>query len=171
MELEDGIDPSVKKIKSQVPELTRPARNLKAKIHSKNRKPQGRKQKHKPRAAKYHNWLTPFCWTQIVIATKQVGWQMGTSDIANRLKKRDPATFSRISRNTIEGWVDRSGVKPQWKESVLRRVEDGNNPGHSSGGHRGILVRVRPLCKPESRFDNHIPSLGILMLSKQSRHD
>src|SRR6266545_6019955 len=97
-------------------------------------------------------------------------WQMGASDIANRLKKRDPATFSQISRNTIEGWVDRSGVKPRWKESVLRQVEDGNNPGHSSGGHRGILVRVRPLCKPESRFDNHIPSLGILMLSKQSRH-
>ena len=48
MELEDGVDPSVKKIKSQVPELMRPARNLKAKIHSKNRKPQGRKQKHKP---------------------------------------------------------------------------------------------------------------------------
>src|SRR5260221_2181523 len=109
MELEDARDPSAKKIKSKVPELTRPARNLKAKIHTKNRKPQGRKQKYEPRAAKYHNWLTPFCWTQIVIATKQVGWQMGASDIANRLKKRDPVTFCQISRNTIEGWIDRSG--------------------------------------------------------------
>ena len=140
MVLEDSTDPSLKKIKGNIAELTRPARDLKDKIHAQNRKPQGRKQKHKPRAAKYNNWLTPFCWTQIVLVTKQVGWRMGASDIAGRLKKRDPVTFGQINRNTIEGWIDRSTAKPHWKESVLRRVEDGNSPGHNKGGQRGILV-------------------------------
>lgn len=66
---------------------------------------------------------------------------MGASDIANGLRKRDPVTFERISRNTIEGWIDRSSEKPQWKESVLRRVQSGDGPGHDRGGSRGILVR------------------------------
>lgn len=140
MELEDSTDPSLKKIKGNIAELTRPARDLKGKIHAQNRKPQGRKQKNKPRAAKYHNWLTPFCWTQIVIAAKQAGQSMGASDIATRLKKRDLVTFGQISRNTIEGWIDRSSGNPCWKDSVLRRVEDGNSPGHNKGGRRGILV-------------------------------
>jgi hypothetical protein len=140
MELDDSTDPSLKKIKGNIAELTRPARDVKGKIHAQNRKPQGRKQKNKPRAAKYNNWLTPFCWTQIVIAAKQAGRSMGASDIATRLKKRDPITFGQISRNTIEGWIDRSSGKPHWKDSVLRRVEDGNSPGHNKGGRRGILV-------------------------------
>jgi hypothetical protein len=146
MELEDSTDPSLKKIKGNIVELTRPARDVKGKIHAQNRKPQGQKQKNKPRAAKYHNWLTPFCWTQIVIVAKQVGWSMGASDIAMRLKKRDPVTFGQISRNTIEGWIDRSSGNPRWKDSVLRRVEDGNNPGHDKGGRRGILVCFEGIC-------------------------
>ena len=161
MELEDAADPSVKKIKTRVAELTRPARSLKETIHTKNRKPQGRKQKNKPRPAKYHNWLTPFCWTQIVIATKQVGWRMGASDIAKKLKSQDPVTFDKISRNTIEGWIDRSGSKPRWKESVLRRVEDGNNPGHSNGGRRGILVSVKLTSGSEQDIDIDIPLVRV----------
>jgi hypothetical protein len=77
---------------------------------------------------------------------KQVGWSMGASDIAMRLKKRDPVTFGQISRNTIEGWIDRSSGNPRWKDSVLRRVEDGNNPGHDKGGRRGILVCFEGIC-------------------------
>lgn len=119
MELEDSPDPSLKKIKGNIAELTRPAKDLKGKIHAQNRKPQGRKLKNKPRAAKYTNWLTPFCWTQIVIAAKQVGRSMGASDIATCLKKRDPVTFGKISRNTIEGWIDRSNGNLHWKDSVL----------------------------------------------------
>ena len=72
-----------------MPELTRPARELKAKYQDQNHKPQGwkQKEKNKPRPAKYCNWLTPFCWTQIIAVTKEVGWAMGASDITNQLKK------------------------------------------------------------------------------------
>lgn len=102
----------------------------------KNCKPQGRKLKPKniPRPAKYHDWLTPLCWTQIVIATKNVGWKMGALDIAKGLKKRDPVTFQKINRNTIEGWIDRTGEKPRWKDSVLRRMQSGDGPGHNKTG-------------------------------------
>jgi hypothetical protein len=140
MELEDSTDPSLKKIKGNIAELTRPARDLKGKVHTQNWKPQGRKQKNKPCAAKYNNWLMTFCWTQIVIVAKQVGQSMGASDIAIRLKKRDPVTFGQISRNMIEGWIDHSSGNPRWKDSVLRRVENGHNSGHNKGGRQGILV-------------------------------
>ena len=60
---------------------------------------------------------------------------MGASDIVNGLRKRDPVTF------TVEGWIDRSGEKPHWKESVLRRAQSGDGPGHDKGGSQGILVR------------------------------
>ncbi|KAF8233019.1 hypothetical protein L208DRAFT_1268982 [Tricholoma matsutake] len=119
MELKDSTDPSLKKIKGNIVELTQPVRDVKGKIHAQNRKPQGQKQKNKPQAAKYHNWLTPFCWTQIVIVAKQVGQLMGASDIAMHLKKRDPVTFGQISHNTIEGWIDCSSGNPCWKDSVL----------------------------------------------------
>lgn len=101
MDLSDKTDPSLKKIKGNTPELTRPARELKKKLKGLNRKPQGRKLKHGPRLAKYHNWLTPFCWTQIAMVTKKVGWS--ASDIANGLKKLSPVVFGGINRNTIEG--------------------------------------------------------------------
>lgn len=55
MKLEDSTDPSLKKIKGNIAELTRPERDLKGKIHAQNRKSQGRKQKNKSRAAKYNN--------------------------------------------------------------------------------------------------------------------
>ena len=66
---------------------------------------------------------------------------MSTSEIANGLKKCNPDTFGKINCNTIEGWIDRSGAKPKWKDSVLHRIDDGNNPGHNKGGQGGILVR------------------------------
>lgn len=65
---------------------------------------------------------------------------MSTTDMVNRLKKRDPITFDGINCSTIERWIDRSDAKPQWKESVLRQVEDGNSPGHDKGSRRGISV-------------------------------
>ncbi|PPQ92036.1 hypothetical protein CVT25_004904 [Psilocybe cyanescens] len=97
MELEDSMDLGTQMVKQKIVELMQPARKLQEKIHSQNCKPQGQKQKHKPHPAKYHNWLTPFCWTQIVIVAKQVGSKMGASDIANRLKKRNPVTFAKIN--------------------------------------------------------------------------
>ena len=139
MELSDVTDKSLKKIKGNIPELTRPARELKLKMRAEKRKAQGRKRIHQPRPAKYHNWLTPFCWTQISIVAKQVGWGMSASAIEDGLKKRDPITFANIRRTTINGWIDRSGDTPQWKDSILRRVEAGNSPGHNKGGCRGIL--------------------------------
>ena len=97
MELSDATDKSLKKIKGNIPELTHPARELKGKMRAEKRKAQGRKRKYEPRPAIYHNWLTPFCWTQIVIIAKQVGWKMSASAIADGLKKRDPITFAKIS--------------------------------------------------------------------------
>ena len=85
MELRDHTSPN-KKAKGEIAELTRPARALKAEIRNKNRKPQGRKKIYATRPAKYHNWHTPFCRSQILLAVKEVGWRMGASDIVRALK-------------------------------------------------------------------------------------
>ena len=66
--------------------------------------------------------------------TKQVGWQMNASEIANGLKKQNPNTFGKINCNTIEGWIDQSGTRPKWKDSILHHVKDGNSPSHDKGG-------------------------------------
>jgi hypothetical protein len=116
MELADTADESVKMIKGNVAELTRPARAILEKIKNQKHKPPGRKRKNQSRPAKNTNWLTPFCWSQIVIVAKQVGWKMSASAMADALKKRDPITFAGINRTTIDGWIDRSGDRPRWKE-------------------------------------------------------
>ena len=139
MELADTTDESVKKIKGNIAELSRPARAIKEKMKDQKRDPKGRKRKNLSRPTKNTNWLTPFCWTQIVIVAKQVSWRMSASAIADGLKKRDPITFAGINRTTIDRWIDRSGDRPRWKEKTLQRAENGNSPGHDKGGHRGIL--------------------------------
>src|ERR1700678_2750891 len=103
MELSNVANKSLKKIKGNIPELTRPARELKTKMRegkmrAKKRKAPGRETIHKPRPAKYHNWLTPLCWTQVTIIAKQVSWRMNASAITDVLKKRDPIIFSKISQ-------------------------------------------------------------------------
>jgi hypothetical protein len=51
---------------ASIPELTRPARSILEKHKSKTQKPQGRKATKTIRPAKYHNWHTPACWSQIL---------------------------------------------------------------------------------------------------------
>jgi hypothetical protein len=145
MELSDRSHAS-KKAKQSIAELTRPARALKQKINTKNKKPQGRKKIHEPRPAKYHNWHTPFCWSQIQLAAKKVGWKMSSSAMVTALRRMDPDTFAGISRTTIEGWIDRTGDRPQWRDAVLQKVEQGNDPGHNKGGRRGVLVHHSAKC-------------------------
>ena len=146
MELADRV--SLTK-KSKIAELTHPARALKEKMRSAKKNPKGRKRKNEARPAVYHNWHTPFCWSQIKIAAKQEGWKMSASAIVQALKCMDPDTFADISHMTIEGWIDRKGPTPRWSDAFLKKVEQGNDPGHSKGGRRGILVRNQ-LSKKET---------------------
>ncbi|KAF8234197.1 hypothetical protein L208DRAFT_1157549, partial [Tricholoma matsutake] len=103
MDLEDRAS---KKAKGNIAELTHPACALKTKIKNKHRKPQGQKKKHQERPAKYHNWHMPFCWSQILLAAKEVGWRMGASDIICILKQRDADTFAGITCSAVNEWID-----------------------------------------------------------------
>ena len=79
---------------------------------------------------------------------------MSASAIVHALNRMDPDTFANISRTTIEGWIDRNGPKPRWSDAVLKKVEQGNDPGHSKGGRRGILVRNQLSKKNLERLIN-----------------
>jgi hypothetical protein len=111
------------------PEVSKRARHSNAKLSHPNRaererhthiqKPQGRKCKHVTHDAIYHNWHSPFLWSQIVAAAKDpaVGESMSARAIAKVLMKKNPQDFGSISRNTIAGWIDCSGVRigPNWR--------------------------------------------------------
>lgn len=127
-----------------IPELTRPARTIIMKYKAKNRKPSGRKLTKAPRPAKYHNWHTPAAWSQIELAAKEAGPTMSASVIVAILKKRDPVFFARIRHSTINDWIDRSGPRARWTDAVQERIKSktGNEPGHTKGGRRGILVKM-----------------------------
>jgi hypothetical protein len=71
---------------------------------------------------------------------------MSSSAMVTALRRMDPDTFAGISRTTIEGWIDRTGDRPQWRDAVLQKVEQGNDPGHNKGGRRGVLVRHSAKC-------------------------
>lgn len=135
-------DHNTKKARSQIPELSRPNRHYKEAIHEKTKKPQGRKQIHQPKEAIYHNWHTPFLWSQITLAAKDhnVGRSMSSFLIVKVLQKKDPTTFSGIARSTVKGWIDRSGPTPCWSEKALKLAEAGNHQAHPNGGQRGALV-------------------------------
>jgi hypothetical protein len=134
-------DPGIsKKRRMDLAEETRPARLLKKKIKEKNRKSQGRKQKHEQRRAKYHNWFTPACWRMIEQAGKAAGSKMSATQIVKIAKARNPEIFENLSRETVRDWIDKSGTRPRWSDATLRRVEAGNSPGHANGGRHGVFV-------------------------------
>lgn len=87
------------------------------------------------------NWLNPGTFRRIKLATLAVGGpNMSTRAIVQELQRQDNKLFSKLSPATVEGWIDRSGSVTRWSDKVLARAKHGNNPGHSNGGRKGVLV-------------------------------
>jgi hypothetical protein len=139
LKLEDGPS-SFESQEKGLPELSRPAREIQKKIKIAKRKPQGPMPHKVPRPAKYMNWFSPFLWSQINTAARITGWKMSATEIVHELRKHNPETFGKISRTTVNEWIDRTGDRPRWSDAALEKVGQGNNPGHNKGGRRGILV-------------------------------
>ncbi|KAJ7207216.1 hypothetical protein GGX14DRAFT_396626 [Mycena pura] len=124
---------------------TRPKRAFKDEILAAHRThASGRKRIHARRPPKYANYKTPFLFRQIQSAgavnnDPQTG--LSASGIVKTLRGRDYRTFAKLSRTTIQGWMekDKKG-RNIWKRKVLDEVElRGDRPGHSLGGPRGAL--------------------------------
>ena len=118
MQLQDT--PS-KRQKLEVPELSRPNRAESERTRQKRKamEKRGRPRVHETRNATYHNWFSPFLWSQILLAGKAAGWQMSASMIRNWLQKKDPRVFGNISQTTINEWINRTGDQPKWSENAL----------------------------------------------------
>jgi hypothetical protein len=128
-----------------VAKASRPARQLKAKFSEgkRNKKKPGPARKQEPPSnTKYTNWQTAFLWQKIRQAAARAGPQMSATKIVEEAKRIDPILFGNLTRSTVWGWIDMSGVKPKWKESILERVKRNNDVGHSKGGCIGVLVRL-----------------------------
>ena len=118
-------------------ELTRPKCTIIKEYNERKCKPQGRKTTKVARPAKYHNWFTMGCWSQIQLAAKTVGLSMSTTGIVMELRKRDPIVF---------GEIRCTGVA-RWRKAIVGQMEDGRRimPGHTNGGHKGILAKYLDL--------------------------
>jgi hypothetical protein len=127
--------------KREVVEASRPAQQIKMKLKEKTRKPSGRKPKNTARPGQYTNWGAPFLWSCILAAQRKVGWSPQT--IVNELHRVNHDVFQHLSRSTVGGWIELVQGFHQWKPHILqKRSENGNMPGHSNGGRRGVLVRT-----------------------------
>ncbi|KAF8232946.1 hypothetical protein L208DRAFT_1269528, partial [Tricholoma matsutake] len=91
---------------------------LRKKIKDRTRKPQGTKQKKVARPAKYVNWFSPLCWSQINTVAQIVGWKMSVGDIVHELQKQNPDTFGKLNQSMVRGWIDHTGDHPQWSDAV-----------------------------------------------------
>lgn len=80
---------------------------------------------------------------------------MGASAIVTAAQKLDPVLFAALRRTTVDSWIDRSQDKPRWKDSVLKKIEQGNDPGHKNGGQRGVVVSS--IFIRLTKFDMRIP--------------
>jgi hypothetical protein len=90
----------------------------------------------------YHNWFSPFLWSQIELGAKHpsVRKSLSTYQLVKVMQQKDPITFGGLSRSTIEGWIDRSGAVPRWNDATLARIERGNHQGYDHEGRKGVLV-------------------------------
>ena len=125
-------------------ELSHPEHAQKERVRQK-KKYKGRTRKHEAHDAVYHNWFSPFLWSQIDGAVKHpsVGNNMSSWYLIKVLKLKDPVVFAQLSRSTIKNWIDQMGSKPQWSDATLRKAEQGNHQGHNHGGWQGALVNVK----------------------------
>jgi hypothetical protein len=92
-------DAPMKCQKHSVVELSQPNQAQKEPTHEERKKGQkiGCPHVHQVEDAVYHNWFSPFLWTQILAAGVEVGWEMSASAIINCFQKKDPTIFAKIS--------------------------------------------------------------------------
>lgn len=130
---------------SSIAEDSRPAKRLNDKFQQRCRKSGGRKKKKTRKGSTYVNWLEPFLFRRIKAAARIAGGpNMSVRHIVKELHRQDHKTFARISPNTINAWIDRSGPAARWSAAVLQRAERGHEPGHTNGGRKGIFVSNDP---------------------------
>ena len=68
---------------------------------------------------------------------------MSTWNLIKVMQQKDPITFKKLSRTTIEAWIDQSDPEwPCWSTSTLAKAEAANFQGHANGGWKGALVRI-----------------------------
>jgi hypothetical protein len=73
------------------------------------------------------NWQNPLLWPTIVRAANVVGYGMSPIEIDHTIKNIDPVNFKSLTPQVIGTWIDRTGTKPVWKDSVLQYIK--HNPG------------------------------------------
>ena len=110
-----------------VAEASRPYRAFKEENHTVSRL--GRKRKHEGTLAIRVCWQEHHLWSQILHAVNVVGLPWSPTDILKQLQSTNATAFSSLTTQVIGRWIDRSGAKPKWTDTVIKRAERGRQVG------------------------------------------
>ena len=116
-------------------ELSRPNSNWKS---ERNGKQGGAKQSQHKRT----NWYHPFLWAYIDDVARKVDWS--AQSIANRLIRDQPKLFRRITKGTVQKWIDKD-TKRGWSTATKTNVE--RRHALAGSGQTGILARHPDIVK------------------------
>jgi hypothetical protein len=88
------------------------------------------------------NWYHPFLWTHIDTAARKLAWSPHA--IANHLIRDHPQLFARISKGTIQRWIDKD-TKCDWSVATQKNIE--RRHALAGSGQTGILAKYPAVVK------------------------
>ena len=88
------------------------------------------------------NWYHPFLWTHIDTAARKLAWSPHA--IANHLIRNHPQLFARISKGTIQRWIDKDS-KHDWSVTTKKNVE--RRHALAGSGQSRILAKYPAVVK------------------------
>lgn len=108
-------------------ETSRPKRQIAAAITAANRDTRGRKLENELGPAIRRYWKNPFEWMLIVEAQQRISSWSPTA-IVKQLQRTLPSIFEKLSPQVLGRFIDKTGPRKKWKQSVIEEVKLGLGP-------------------------------------------
>lgn len=91
--------------------------------------------------------MSPFLWSQILDATRRIGYPWSPTQITRHLQTRDPVNFADLRPQRISDWRDNSVTdRLVWRPYVLKAVAKGNKPlGVTTRRHIFVSLPIQPM--------------------------
>ncbi|KAG8921912.1 hypothetical protein FRC01_014745, partial [Tulasnella sp. 417] len=119
---------------SAVVNASRPCREIREHDQHQSRAPCGRKRTKPAKPLQRMNWLNPIVFGHIDAVVREVGWPFSPTQIAKRLKARNPSLFSNFSAQRISDWRDpKFSDKVVWRQHVQNALAKGLVPKRKGG--------------------------------------
>ncbi|KAG8957954.1 hypothetical protein FRC05_009481, partial [Tulasnella sp. 425] len=145
--LEDPLKTALPVRLNIVVNASRPHREVREHDQRQRRAACGRKRTRAAKPLQRMNWLNPIIFDHINAVVQEVGWPFIPTQIAKRLKLRNPGLFSNFSAQRISDWRDPTFTnKVVWRKHVQDALARGPVP-QRKGGKAYILDEYPEVIK------------------------